>query len=139
MRSQGARVACAVQDAHNHKLALVMQVIDGELPEKAARSPEQPAGARRDGNGRNSFGCLFNCRQVACAVHDSHNLRAVFGNAIESKPTLDDDRARFRLDFGAGSAKVVEQCAGLLDAVIDAIVSVRRWVSGRLTASSLGR
>jgi len=46
---------------------------------------------------------------------------------------------RFRLDFGAGSAKVVEQCAGLLDAVIDAIVSVRRWVSARLTASSLGR
>jgi hypothetical protein len=28
-----------VQDAHNHKLALVMQVIDGELPDKAARSP----------------------------------------------------------------------------------------------------
>ena len=73
---------------------------------------------------RNSFGCPFNCRQVACAVNDAHNLRAVFGNAVESKPTLDDDRPRFRLDFGAGSAKtrmVVEQPAGPLDAVIDAI------------------
>jgi hypothetical protein len=82
---------------------------------------------------RNSFGCPFNCRQSACAVNDAHNLRAVFGNAVERKPTLDDDRPRFRLDFGAGSAKtrmVVEQPARPLNAVIDAIGDRFRIVRG---------
>jgi hypothetical protein len=51
VRSQGSRVACAVQDAHNHKLALVMHVIDGVVARESSAQPwrEMLAQGRRLG------------------------------------------------------------------------------------------
>ena len=51
MRSQGSCVACAVQDAHNHKLAVVMHVIDGVVARENSAQPlrEMLAQGRRVG------------------------------------------------------------------------------------------
>ena len=52
-----------------------------------------------------SFGTPFNGGQVARGVDDAHNLRPVLRHAVKGKPTLDDDRARFRLDFRSCTPK----------------------------------
>ena len=47
--------------------------------------------------------------QVACAVDNAHNLRAAFGNAVKSKPTLDDDRPRLPAgEFQGGHGQVAD-------------------------------